>query len=140
MTPLQVAAVQRTFSLVVPIKEKAAELFYARLFELDPSLKPMFKGDMKQQGMKLMSALALVVTGLSKPETILPAVEDLGRKHFDYGVQDHHYDTVGAALLWTLEQGLGAEFTPDVKAAWTAAYMLLANVMKDAATKARAVA
>lgn len=140
MTPLQVAAVQRTFSLVVPIKEKAAELFYARLFELDPSLKPMFKGDMKQQGMKLMSALALVVTGLSKPDTVLPAVEDLGRKHFDYGVQDHHYDTVGAALLWTLEQGLGAEFTPDVKAAWTAAYMLLANVMKDAATKARAVA
>lgn len=140
MTPLQVAAVQRTFSLVVPIKEKAAELFYARLFELDPSLKPMFKGDMKQQGMKLMSALALVVTGLSKPETILPAVEDLGRKHFDYGVQDHHYDKVGAALLWTLEQGLGAEFTPDVKAAWTAAYTLLANVMKDAATKARAVA
>lgn len=140
MTPLQVAAVQRTFSLVVPIKEKAAELFYARLFELDPSLKPMFKGDMKQQGMKLMSALALVVTGLSKPETILPAVEDLGRKHFDYGVQDHHYDTVGAALLWTLELGLGAEFTPDVKAAWTAAYTLLANVMKDAATKARAVA
>lgn len=140
MTPLQVAAVQRTFSLVVPIKEKAAELFYARLFELDPSLKPMFKGDMKQQGMKLMSALALVVTGLSKPETILPAVEDLGRKHFDYGVQDHHFDTVGAALLWTLEQGLGAEFTPDVKAAWTAAYTLLANVMKDAATKARAVA
>lgn len=140
MTPLQVAAVQRTFSLVVPIKEKAAELFYNRLFELDPSLKPMFKGDIKEQGKKLMSTLALVVSGLGSPASILPAVENLGRKHNGYGVQDRHYDTVGAALLWTLEQGLGKEFTADVKAAWTAAYTLLAGVMKDAAKNARAVA
>lgn len=140
MTPLEVAAVQRTFALVVPIKETAAELFYNRLFELDPALKPMFKGDMKEQGKKLMSTLALVVTGLADPKSILPAVENLGAKHNGYGVQDRHYDTVGAALLWTLEKGLGEQFTPDVKQAWTAAYTLLAGVMKDAAKKARAAA
>ena len=140
MTPLQVAAVQRTFSLVVPIKEKAAELFYGKLFELDPSVTPMFKGDMKEQGKKLMSTLAVVVSGLANPNSILPAVQALGVKHNAYKVEDRHYDTVGAALLWTLEQGLGKEFTPDVKAAWTAAYTLLAGVMKDAAKKARAAA
>jgi nitric oxide dioxygenase len=140
MTPLQVAAVQRSFSLVVPIKEKAAEIFYDRLFAVDPSLKKMFKGDMKDQGRKLMSALALVVTGLANPASILPKVEELGRKHIAYGVEDRHYDTVGGALLWTLEKGLGDKFTPDVKEAWTAAYTLLATVMKDAAKKARAVA
>jgi len=140
MTPLQVAAVQRSFSLVVPIKEKAAEIFYDRLFAVDPSLKKMFKGDMKDQGRKLMSALALVVTGLANPASILPKVEELGRKHVAYGVEDRHYDTVGGALLWTLEKGLGDKFTPDVKEAWAAAYTLLATVMKDAAKKARAVA
>jgi len=140
MTPLQVAAVQRSFSLVVPIKEKAAEIFYDRLFSVDPSLKKMFKGDIKEQGKKLMSALALVVTGLANPASILPKVEELGRKHVAYGVEDRHYDTVGGALLWTLEKGLGDKFTPDVKEAWAAAYTLLATVMKDAAKKARAVA
>jgi len=140
MTPLQVAAVQRTFSLVVPIKEKAAELFYNKLFELDPSVKPMFKGDMKEQGKKLMSTLATVVASLANPNSILPAVQALGAKHVSYKVEDRHYDTVGKALLWTLEQGLGKEFTPAVKEAWTAAYTLLAGVMKDAAKKAKAVA
>jgi nitric oxide dioxygenase len=138
MTPLEVAAVQRSFALVVPIKEKAAEIFYDRLFALDPSLKKLFTGDMKSQGRKLMSALALVVTGLANPKSILPTVEQLGVKHVSYGVEDRHYDTVGAALLWTLEHGLGDKFTPDIKAAWTAAYTLLAGVMKDAAKKARA--
>jgi len=140
MTPLEVAAVQSSFSLVVPIKEKAAEIFYGRLFATDPSLKKLFKGDMKEQGRKLMSTLALVVTGLANPKSILPAVEALGAKHVAYGVEDRHYETVGAALLWTLEQGLGDKFTPDVKAAWTAAYTLLASVMKAAAAKARSAA
>ena len=140
MTPLQVAAVQRSFSLVVPIKEQAAQIFYDRLFSVDPSLKKLFKGDMKEQGKKLMSALALVVAGLANPQSILPKVEELGRKHVGYGVEDRHYDTVGGALLWTLEKGLGDKFTPDVKEAWTAAYTLLATVMKGAANKARAVA
>jgi nitric oxide dioxygenase len=138
MTPLEVAAVQRSFALVVPIREQAAEIFYDRLFTLDPSLKKLFKGDMKDQGRKLMSALALVVTGLANPKSILPTVEGLGAKHVSYGVEDKHYDTVGAALLWTLEKGLGEKFTPEIKAAWTAAYTLLAGVMKDAAKKARA--
>jgi nitric oxide dioxygenase len=140
MTPLEVAAVQRSFALVVPIKEQAAEIFYGRLFALDPSLKNLFKGDMKEQGRKLMSALALVVTGLANPKSILPTVEGLGRKHVSYGVEERHYDTVGAALLWTLEKGLGDKFTPDVKTAWAAAYTLLAGVMKDAAEKARSAA
>jgi hemoglobin-like flavoprotein len=100
----------------------------------------MFKGDMKEQGKKLMSTLAIVVAGLANPNSILPAVQALGVKHNAYNVKDAHYDTVGKALLWTLEQGLGKEFTPDVKAAWTAAYTLLAGVMKDAAKKAKAVA
>ncbi|MFO1186691.1 MAG: globin family protein [Alphaproteobacteria bacterium] len=138
MTPLQVAEVQRTFSLVVPIKDKAAEIFYGRLFDLDPSLAKLFKGDMKEQGKKLMSTLATVVAGLSSPKSILPAVEALGRKHVGYGVEDRHYDTVGAALLWTLGQGLGKAFTAEVKEAWTAAYTLLAGVMKEGAKKARA--
>lgn len=140
MTPLQVAAVQRSFSLVVPIKEQAAEIFYARLFDLDPSLKKLFKADMKEQGKKLVSTLAMVVAGLSNPKSILPAVEALGRKHVGYKVEDRHYDTVGAALLWTLETGLGKDFTPEVKAAWSAAYTLLAGVMKDAAKTTRGAA
>jgi hemoglobin-like flavoprotein len=136
MSPTQVAAVQRTFSLVVPIKEKAAALFYERLFAIDPSTKPLFKGDVKEQGRKLMSALATVVTGLNNPSSIVPTVQALARRHVGYGVKDEHYASVGSALLWTLEKGLGDEFTPDVKGAWTDAYGLLAGVMKEAAAQA----
>ncbi len=89
----------------------------------------MFKNHIKEQGKKLMQALAFVVKGLSKPEAIIPVVQDLGRRHVHYGVQETHYDTVGAALLWTLEQGLGEAFTPEVQEAWTAAYGLIAHVM-----------
>jgi hemoglobin-like flavoprotein len=135
-----VQLVQETFEQVRPIAETAAALFYGRLFELDPSLRHLFHGDMKQQGAKLMATLALAVNGLSQPETILPAVKHLGRKHAGYGVRDEHYATVGAALLWTLEQGLGEAFTPEVKAAWTEAYMLLAGVMQEAAAQASALA
>jgi hemoglobin-like flavoprotein len=140
MTPTQIAHVQRTFSLVVPIKEKAAELFYNRLFTLDPSLKPLFKGDITEQGRKLMAAIATVVTGLTDLPKIVPIAQDMGRRHVGYGVKDAHYDTVAAALLWTLEQGLGKEFTPEVREAWTQAYTTLAGVMKAAANEKRAVA
>jgi nitric oxide dioxygenase len=140
MTPKQIADVQRTFALVVPIKEKAAELFYGRLFSIDPSVKPLFKGDMVEQGRKLMAALATVVSGLTDLPRILPVAQNMGRRHAGYGVEERHYDSVGAALLWTLEQGLGKEFTPDVRQAWTAAYTTLATVMKDAARGSRAVA
>jgi hemoglobin-like flavoprotein len=129
----QVTLVQSSFERVEPITEIAAELFYARLFELDPSLRPLFHGDMKSQGQKLMTTLKLVVRGLERPETILPAVRSLGQRHVAYGVKDEHYATVGAALLWTLGQGLGDAFTPEVENAWTTAYTLLAGVMQEAA-------
>ncbi len=121
--------------MVAPIADTAAALFYERLFTLDPSLRPMFKSDMKQQGKKLMTTLALAVRGLDRPEQILPAVRHLGQRHVSYGVRPAHYQTVGEALLWALEQGLGDAFTAEVKAAWAAAYALLANVMQDAASQ-----
>ena len=139
MNTEQIDLVQNSFKLVEPIAEDAAALFYDRLFTLDPSARPMFKHDMKEQGRKLMQTLSIVVRGLKRLDTILPAVEDLGRRHVDYGVKDEHYDTVGAALLWTLEQGLGEAFTPDVKEAWATAYGLLAGVMKKAAAEVHAV-
>lgn len=133
MTPEEIKLVQSTWAQVVPIKEQAAELFYGKLFEMDPSLKPLFKGDMKMQGQKLMAMIGTAVGGLTQPETIIPAVQDLGRRHVGYGVKDAHYDTVGAALLWTLETGLGPAFTPETKQAWAKTYDLVATVMKDAA-------
>ena len=135
MNPAQITLVQNTFKLVEPIAEIAAGLFYNRLFELDPSLRPMFKNDIKEQGKKLMQALAFVVKGLKKPDMIIPVIQDLGRGHVQYGVQDAHYDTVGAALLWTLEKGLGEAWTAEVQEAWTAAYGLIAHVMKEAASE-----
>lgn len=133
MTPEEIKLVQSTWAQVVPIKEQAAELFYGKLFEMDPSLKPLFKGDMTMQGQKLMAMIGTAVGGLTQPETIIPAVQDLGRRHVGYGVKDAHYDTVGAALLWTLETGLGPAFTPETKQAWAKTYDLVATVMKDAA-------
>jgi hemoglobin-like flavoprotein len=133
MTPEQIQSIQATWLQVLPIADKAAQLFYGKLFELDPAVKPMFKGDMVEQGRKLMKTIGLVVNSLTRLEEIVPAVQDLGRKHVAYGVRPEHYDTVGAALLWTLEQGLGSAFTPQVKAAWAAAYGTLAWAMKEAA-------
>ena len=132
MTPQQIELVQSSWEKVKPISEQAAELFYGRLFELDPSLKPLFKGDMKEQGKKLMATLNLAVTSLTRLEDILPAVQDLGRRHVKYGVPDESYQTVGQALLWTLGQGLGDAFTHDVKQAWTITYVTPSNVMLDA--------
>jgi hemoglobin-like flavoprotein len=134
----QIELVQTSFARVVPIADTAAALFYGRLFELDPSLKPMFRGDMKEQGKKLMDMLRTVVGNLRTLDRILPGVRALGTRHVQYGVRDEHYDTVGAALLWTLEQGLGAAFTTDVRDAWTAAYTILATTMKDASAEAAA--
>ena len=132
MTPEQVRLVQSSMQKVLFISEIAAELFYRRLFELDPALRPLFQGDMKEQGQKLIQMLHTVVDGLGQLDTILPEVEALARRHVVYGVQAQHYDTVGAALLWTLEQGLGNGFTAEVRAAWTEAYILLAGVMQKA--------
>lgn len=133
----QITLVQDTFKLVVPIKETAAELFYNRLFELEPSVRPMFPEDVTEQGKKLMAALGTVVSGLTALETIVPTVQKLGVSHVGYGVEDEHYGVVGEALIWTLEQGLGDAFTVEVRDAWLAAYTLLANVMVEAANDHR---
>jgi len=133
MTPEQITLVQSSWQKVVPIKDKAAELFYGKLFELDPALKPLFKGNMEEQGRKLMAMINTVVNKLDDLGDIVPAVQDLGKRHVTYGVKDAHYDTVGASLLWTLGAGLGDAFTNEVEAAWTEAYTILANAMKEAA-------
>lgn len=136
MTPEQVFLVQKSWRQVLPIADTAAELFYSKLFALDPSVQSLFKGDMKAQGRKLMAMIGTAVNGLGRLDTLVPAVQDLGRRHVKYGVREAHYDTVGAALLWTLGQGLGEAFTPDVKSAWTTAYGVLATTMKNAAATA----
>ena len=133
MTPENIALVKTSWQQVLPIQKAAAELFYGRLFELDPSLRPLFKGDMAEQGRKLMTMINTVVMSLDRLEPMLGAIEDLGRRHVGYGVTEAHYDTVGSTLLWTLGQGLGAQFTQQVEAAWIEAYTTLASVMKQAA-------
>lgn len=138
MTPKQIELVQATWKKVLPIADTAAELFYGKLFALDPSLKPLFKGDMKQQGRKLMSMIGTAVNGLTHLEQIVPAVQALGVRHAGYGVKDAHYGTVATALVWTLEQGLGELFTPEVRDSWVGAYTLLAKTMQDAAATATA--
>ena len=128
----QITLVQETFKKVRPISEVAAELFYKHLFELTPSLKSLFKGDMKTQGRMLMQMIDYAVTCLDKPDTLIPTIQDLGKRHVGYGVKEEYYETVGEAFLWTLEQALGKGFTPDVKDAWAATYKLLSNTMKSA--------
>ena len=133
MTETQVSLVQGTFAKVAPISETAAEIFYTKLFELDPSLKPLFKTDIKDQGKKLMSMIGAAVGGLSNLAALVPVVQDLGKRHVDYGVTPEHYDTVASALLYTLEKGLGDSWTPEVQDAWVEVYTVLASTMKQAA-------
>jgi hemoglobin-like flavoprotein len=140
MTPEQVVLVQTSWEKVVPISDTAAELFYGRLFETDPSLKPLFKGDMKEQGRKLMTMITTVVRGLKNLGALVPAVKDLGRRHSGYGVKDEHYAIVGECLIWTLDKGLGPDFTPDTKVAWITAYSILADTMKAAAAEQKVAA
>ncbi len=135
MHPEQIVCIQSSFAQVLPIADVAAALFYQRLFELDPRLRPLFSGDLSEQGRKLMTMLQVVVNGLTRLDALIPAVQTLGRRHVGYGVTDEHYETVGEALLWTLHQGLGEHFTPNVAAAWATAYALLADVMKQAASE-----
>jgi hemoglobin-like flavoprotein len=129
VTPHQIELVQKSFQKVVPIAGTAADLFYDRLFEIAPEVRSLFPQDLTEQKKKLMTMLGTAVTNLHKLDTILPAVQDLGRRHKGYGVTSAHYEPVGAALLWTLEKGLGPDFTPEVKAAWTETYTALASVM-----------
>jgi hemoglobin-like flavoprotein len=136
MTPQQIALVQDSFELVAPVADVAATLFYARLFERDPSLRAMFPRDLDEQKRKLVRMLAVAVRGLGDPDTLLPAVRALGERHAGYGVRDAHYAAVGAALLWTLGHALDDGFTAEVRDAWAAAYTLLADAMRAGAAEA----
>jgi hemoglobin-like flavoprotein len=129
MTPDQIKLVQQSFAKVAPISDQAAVLFYDRLFEIAPAVKGMFPSDMSEQRRKLMATLAIVVNGLSNLEMILPAASALATRHVAYGAKAEHYPVVGSALLWTLEKGLGADWTADVADAWTAAYDTLSGFM-----------
>mgnify|MGYP003388108414 FL=1 len=138
MNPTQINLVQESFAKVAPISEQAATLFYDRLFEVAPAVKVMFPADMKEQRKKLMATLAVVVTGLSHLESVLPAASALAKRHVSYGARPEHYPVVGGALLWTLEKGLGEAWTADVADAWTAAYGTLSGYMISEAYGAQA--
>jgi hemoglobin-like flavoprotein len=129
VTPDQVKAIQDSFKLVAPISGQAAAMFYGRLFEIAPAVKPLFRGDMTEQGRKLMATLGVVVNSLANLEAVLPAASALAKRHVDYGVKAEDYTPVGAALLWTLERGLGEHWTPQLAEAWGAAYTLLSGYM-----------
>jgi hemoglobin-like flavoprotein len=136
--PEQKEMVRSTWAMVVPISDDAAKLFYGRLFEIDPSTQPLFaETDMAEQGKKLMQTIDVAVASLDNLENVRPAIEALGHRHVEYGVKEEHYDTVGEALLWTLEQGVGEQFTPEVKEAWAETYGLVATIMKTSSMPER---
>ncbi|CCD86578.1 putative nitric oxide dioxygenase (NOD); flavohemoprotein [Bradyrhizobium sp. ORS 285] len=139
MTPSQITLVQDSFAKVAPISDQAAAIFYDRLFEVAPQVRAMFPDDLTEQRKKLMATLTVVVNGLSDLPAILPAASALAKRHVNYGAKPEHYPVVGAALLWTLEKGLGEAWTPDVADAWTAAYGTLSGFMiSEAYGKAQA--
>jgi len=138
MTNEEIELVKTSWEKVEPISDVAAELFYGKLFEIDPTLKALFSDDIEEQGKKLMMMINMAVNGLDRLDQIVPAVQALAERHVGYGVTDGHYDTVGEALIWTLGQGLGDDFTDDVKAAWLTTYTLLANTMKEGAAEVAA--
>jgi len=135
MDTLTVELVQKSWQKVAAIGPQAAALFYNNLFTADPALKPLFKGDLHAQGEKLIDMIGVAVNKLTELDVLVPVLQNLGKRHGGYGVQDSHYDTVGAALLKTLGQGLGQDFTAEVKAAWGNVYEVMAEVMKAAAKK-----
>lgn len=128
MTPEQVRVVQATFAKIIPIAQTAADMFYQRLFETAPHLQPLFrKTNMRTQGNKLIEMIGTAVAGLNDLEALKPSIKQLGARHASYGVKPEDYQRVGAALLWTLEQGLGSEFTDEVKEAWAAVYKVISQ-------------
>ena len=133
MTQEQVAVVQQSFAKVAPIADRAAVMFYDRLFEVAPQVKAMFPADMAEQRQKLMATLGVVVNGLSNLESVLPAASALAKRHVAFGAKPEHYPVVGSALLWTLERGLGDAWTKEVADAWTAAYGTLSGHMIEQA-------
>lgn len=136
MNKTEVEQIRKSWALVEPIADVAAQLFYQRLFEIDPSAKRLFaRTDMETQKERLLTAIGLVVKKADKLDIITPVLKDLGRSHVKYGVEDHHYDSVGSALIWTLEQGLGEGFTDEVRAAWSVFYALVSGPMRQAAAE-----
>ena len=133
LQPSHIALVRQSFAQVAPIADSAAGLFYSNLFEADPGLRQLFRGDMQAQGAKLMQMIGAAVGLLDKPEQLMPVLRHLGARHAGYGVQTAHYDTVGAALIKTLGQGLGTAFTDEVKQAWLLVYGVVASTMLAAA-------
>ena len=114
----QIALVESPWAYLADIEEQVADLFYGKLFELDPSVKPLFRGDLREQGHKLTAVIGAAVSALRQIETLRPTLRELGRRHAGFGVTDADYETAGAALLWTLERGLGGRSTPEARAAW----------------------
>ncbi len=140
MTPDQVRLIKLTFAQAMTIKDQAGRMFYDRLFAIAPEVRPLFTGDIDAQARKLMDTLALAVGMLRDMPTLVATLEALARRHVAYGVKDEHYDTVGEALIWTLERGLGPGFTAEARNAWTALYVTVAQVMRRAASGAAKVA
>jgi hemoglobin-like flavoprotein len=138
MTGEQIGLVKTSFKKIERVSEEAAVLFYARLFELDPGLRPLFKDDMSEQRLKLMQMLEFTVNGLDRVEELVPAVRALGARHVGYGVKEHHYETVRDALLWTFSHAADVEFNEKTREAWTAVYGLVAGSMKDGARAVQA--
>ncbi len=130
---LSSAIVRQSWKNVLPVRDEAAAIFFARLFELDPSLEPFFQGDMAEHSRKWGAIVSVAVANLERPIILLPSLYTLGAQQEKNGIQDHHYDIVGGALLETLQRVLGEAYTPEVKAAWVEAYRVIANVMKTAA-------
>ena len=133
MTPEKIHLVQASFDKILPIADIVTTLFYNRLFELDPGVRAMFHTDPQEQGHKLVAMIHVVVANLDRLDTVVPAVQALGRRHAGYGVARQDYETFGAALLWTLERCLADDFTPEVQAAWAEMYATLSSTMKAAA-------
>ncbi|MCX7096379.1 MAG: globin family protein [Methylococcales bacterium] len=133
LSAAQIGLLRDSWAKVLPIKEQASQLFYDKLFGLDPNVRPLFKTDIKQQGDKLIASLNRVVNAIDKMEQVTPILQDMGVRHLNYGVVSEHYNTVATALLWTLEQGLGDGFTDEVKEAWTVTYTSVTNIMIGAA-------
>lgn len=133
ITPRQIQLIQQSFAKVEPISDKAAEIFYNKLFEYEPSVRPMFKSNMQNQGRKLMSTLKVAVKALNDLDGLVPVLQKMAVKHVDYGVRAEHYTPVGNALLYALKVGLGEDWTPELRQAWVEVYRLIAKTMKDAA-------
>ena len=133
MTPEEIVLVKESWDKIVPIADKAAEIFYQRLFELDPALEPLFKNDMAKQRKMLMQMISKSVRSLDQLESLIPTLQELGRRHAGYGVKEKDYDSVAKALIWTLATGLGEDFTEELQNAWIVTYAIIATTMKNAA-------